>query len=88
MTSWSRPHHTPCAQSDQVPLVSNDASQLDDGRVASYPRWGPLGVVNTTPLQCRGEGGAKDVLRENVFVVIVCGQLDVVLFGELDQILG
>ena len=64
--------------------MGNDASQLDDRGIASYPGRGPLGVVNVTPLQCRGEGGAEDVLRENVFVIVVCGKLDVVLFGEVN----
>ena len=77
----------PGIQPHQVPLVSNNPSQFDDGRVACDPGRGPVGVVNATPLQCCGEGGAEIVLRQNVPVVVVRGESDVVLLGKLLQIL-
>ena len=64
---------------EEVALVGNDAPQLDHGRVAGHPGGGPGGVVNAVALQRGGENGAEVLLREDIPVVIVCGQLDVVL---------
>lgn len=68
--------------------MSDDPSQLDDGGVACHPGGGPVGVVNATPLQCGGEGGAEGVLRQDVVVVVVSYQFDGVLPRELLQVLN